>query len=319
MLGAEGEGVSYDVLTGLVVAQAWELEQLRLRVEQLAADNAELRARLGRNSQNSSTPPSADRLAKPPPRSMRTRGERRAGKQPRAPGAGLAQVAIPGPYGPNVVAIAAYLSAQHHVPTGRLVEILFDLVDVQVSAGWAVDVCRRVGDAVAAANEAVKDVIAAAPVAYFDESVTWVAGRNRWLHIAATATLTAYHIDEHGRSAKSITAFGILPRFTGLAVHDAYSAYNSFACTHALCNAHVLREATGIASRPRRRLGRRPGQPAQRAHRWAEHWRWQGHQRLPAFKLDDLYWRYDRLIDRALKLHPQHTGNSWTLAASTQT
>ena len=55
--------------------------------------------------------------------------------------------------------------------------------------------------------------------------MTRVAGRNHGLHTAATATLTAYHIDEHGRSGKSIAAFGILPRFTGVAMHDACSAY----------------------------------------------------------------------------------------------
>jgi hypothetical protein len=47
-----------------------------------------------------------------------------------------------------------------------------------------------------------------ADVAYFDETVTLVAGRNHWLHAAATAGLTAYHIDEHGRSIASMTAFG---------------------------------------------------------------------------------------------------------------
>jgi transposase len=37
----------------------------------------------------------------------------------------------------------------------------------------------------------------------------------------------------------SMTAFGILPRFTGVAIHDAYSGYDCFTtATHALCNAH---------------------------------------------------------------------------------
>jgi transposase len=376
------EGASYDALAGLVVAQARELDELRLRLEELAAENAELRARLGRNSQNSSTPPSQDGLDKPPPRSMRRSSGRKAGKQPGAPGAGLMQVAVPDReiphfppwcghctaplgrdavagdvvrrqvfdvpeagvevsehqlyaaacggcgavtrasapagvgapacYGPNVTAMAAYLSAQHHIPTDRVAEILADLAGIEVSAGWVAAACRRVKDVVAPANEAITDAIAAAPVAYFDESVTRVAGRNHWLHTAATATLTAYHIDEHGRSAKSIEAFGILPRFTGVAMHDAYSAYNTFTCTHALCNAHVLREATGIGEHD----------PAARAdgwaedlvnllgdaHRWVGHWREQGHHRLPEFKLDDLHRRYDRLVDRALALHPPRTG-----------
>ena len=40
--------------------------------------------------------------------------------------------------------------------------------------------------------------------------------------------MTTYHIDVFGRAAASITAFGILPRFTGVAVHDTYTGYDAF-------------------------------------------------------------------------------------------
>ncbi|MEV7964749.1 transposase [Sphaerisporangium sp. NPDC088356] len=154
-----------------------------------------------------------------------------------------------------------------------------------------------------------EDRAALVGVAHFDESVTRVSGKNHWLHVAATATLTAYHIDEHGRGAESITAFGIPPRFTGVAIHDAYRPYQAFdACTHALCNAHIVREATGIGE----------FDPTARADGWAEAlvsllgdgYRWvaarrtNGHDRLPDFKLDDLSRRYDELVERALAAHP---------------
>jgi transposase len=128
-----------------------------------------------------------------------------------------------------------------------------------------------------------------------------------------TSRLTAYHIDEHGRASASITAFGILPRFTEVAVHDAYSGYDGFtAATHALCNAHILREATGISEYdPQARadgwtedLVNLLGD----AHRWVAHWRAQGHTSLPPFKLDDLSGRYDRLVERALTVHPPRPG-----------
>ena len=211
-----------------------------------------------------------------------------------------------------MTAMAAYLSAQHHIPVDRVAEILADLAGVEPSPGFIVQACRRVAGAVAPANTAITDAIAAAPVAHFDESVTRVAGRNHWPHTAATATLTAYHIDEHGRSAKSIVAFGILPRFTGVAIHDAYSAYNGFACVHALCNAHVLREAAGIGEHDR--VARDDGWAADLvdllgdAHRWVRHWQDKGHRQLPAFKLADPRGRYDRLIERALNVHPPRTG-----------
>jgi transposase len=62
----------------------------------LAARVAELERRLGKDSSNSSRPPSQDGLGKPPaPRQQRRGGGRAPGKQPGAPGAHLAQVACP--------------------------------------------------------------------------------------------------------------------------------------------------------------------------------------------------------------------------------
>ena len=224
-----------------------------------------------------------------------------------------AGVSAPAVYGPMVTTLAAYLAAQHHIPVARITEILADLAGIEVSPGWVMTACTRMAASVAPANDAIRDAIAGAGVAHFDETVTRVAGRNHWLHAAATSRLTAYHIDEHGRAVASMIAFGILPRFTGVAVHDAYSGYDGFTtCTHALCNAHILREATGIGEfDPQARadgwaedlvslLGD--------AHRWVAHWRGRNHTRLPAFKLDDLSARYDRLVERALTIHPARSG-----------
>ncbi len=227
----------------------------------------------------------------------------------------VAPLGVTGPavYGPMVTTLAAYLAAQHHIPVARIVEILADLAGIDVSPGWVTTACTRMAAAVSPVNEAIKDAIAGAAVAHFDETVTRVAGRNHWLHAAATSRLTAYHIDEHGRAVASMTAFGILPRFTGVAVHDAYSGYDGFTTTtHALCNAHILREATGIGEFDP--LARTDGWTETLvnllgdAHRWVAHWREHSHTSLPAFKLDDLSARYDLVVERALNLHPARPG-----------
>ena len=236
-----------------------------------------------------------------------------AGCGVRTRAAAPAGVSGPAVYGPTVTMLAGYLAAQHHIPVARITEILADLAGIEVSPGWVTTACTRMAAAVAPADEAVRDAIAAAPVAHFDETVTRVAGRNHWLHAAATSRLTAYHIDEHGRSTLSMTAFGILPRFTGVAVHDAYSGYDGFTtATHALCNAHILREATGIGEFDA--LARADGWTEHLvnllgdAHRWVAHWRGQGRHRLPDFKLDDLSGRYDRIVEHALNVHQHRPG-----------
>jgi transposase len=81
---------------------------------------------------------------------------------------------------------------------------------------------------------------------------------------------------------------------------------------NALCNAHILREATGIGEFDP--LARTDGWTEHLvtllgdAHRWVAHWRTQDHTALPPFKLDDLSARYDLLVEHALNVHQHRPG-----------
>jgi transposase len=72
----------------LIEALSAELGAARVRI-------AELEARLGQTSKNSSKPPSSDGLAKPAPKSLRKRSARKPGGQAGHPGSTLAPVAVP--------------------------------------------------------------------------------------------------------------------------------------------------------------------------------------------------------------------------------
>jgi transposase len=72
----------------LIEALQGELARMRVRV-------AELEARLGQTSKNSSKPPSSDGLAQPAPKSLRKRSGRKSGGQAGHPGLTLAPVAVP--------------------------------------------------------------------------------------------------------------------------------------------------------------------------------------------------------------------------------
>lgn len=71
------------------------LAQRDALIAALAARVAELEARLGKNSRNSSKPPSSDGLAKPAPRSLRRASGRKPGKQPGGQGFRLQPRAVP--------------------------------------------------------------------------------------------------------------------------------------------------------------------------------------------------------------------------------
>jgi transposase len=80
---------TYAELAALVQVQAETIESLRSEV-------AELKARLGMNSRNSSKPPSSEGLAKPvAPKSLRRRSGRKPGGQSGHKGETLRQVAVP--------------------------------------------------------------------------------------------------------------------------------------------------------------------------------------------------------------------------------
>mgnify|MGYP000521768183 CR=1 FL=1 len=82
------EQLSRAQLLVVVTEQAAQIVTLTVQVEVLAGQVADLNAKVGRNSQNSSMPPSSDRFVKPA-RPVRGRSGRKPGKQPGAPGASL--------------------------------------------------------------------------------------------------------------------------------------------------------------------------------------------------------------------------------------
>jgi len=88
------ESLSREDLLALLALQQRQIEDLKFTVVRLTEEVSELRAKLGRNSGNSSMPPSSDVFAKPDRRKKPSSGRSR-GKQPGAPGVSLELVEHP--------------------------------------------------------------------------------------------------------------------------------------------------------------------------------------------------------------------------------
>jgi len=298
-----------------------ENSTMALRIESLVSRIAELEKRLGRNSQNSSLPPSSDlfgRAARPesPNRAARRAMGRKPGKQPGSEGKHLAAVENPdevrfhppscctscgedlraafvervevrqvveipepapvvtehrvehrrcgcgtltkgvfpnearGPvsYGPRTRARGLYLLARQHLPFERAAEAMADLFGVKVSTGFLDALYSEGADVLSPFLDEVLAQLLASPVVHMDETSDKVAKTTAWFHVACNDLLTLLHADV-SRGRRGVEATGVMPSFTGVAVHDRLGLYFTYdKATHGLCGAHLLRNLASVAS-----------------------------------------------------------------------
>ena len=255
------------------------MARLEAEIAALREENAELKRQLGQNSQNSSKPPSTDSpFTKPAPKSLRRKSGRKPGGQPGHPGSTLALVDHPDEtlrhepgscsgcgtdlaraavagmerrqvfdlppmtvrvtehrliarrcacgtttcaaapdgvtarvsYGPRITAIILYLYVGQFLSKNRTAQALAELFGTPVSEGTVAAMSER-------AAGGLDDVL---------------------------ARLITCH-PNRGRAA--MDAAGVLPRFGGVAVHDAWAPYDTYlGPAHQLCCAHALRELQGV-------------------------------------------------------------------------
>jgi transposase len=144
-------------------------------------------------------------------------------------------------FGPNLRALSVYLNQHHLIPMKRLSEIINDWFGTTLSPGSIASWVEQSGMQVKSVVEQIKAALSGSPVLHCDETGLYVEGRRVWLHVHATPQLTLFE-PQAKRGKVGIDALGILPNFAGTAVHDNWSAYHTYGCAHALCNAHLLRE-----------------------------------------------------------------------------
>lgn len=151
-------------------------------------------------------------------------------------------------YGPRIQGLGAYLMDRRHLPVARTAELLADAFGAPVSTGWLASLQLRAAKLLTPFLDAVRERVRRAPVAHFDEAGARVAGSLAWVHVTCTGELTVLYLGP-GRGRESIEAGGILGAgFNGVSVHDGLPAYRAYPVQHGLCNAHHLRERTGIAA-----------------------------------------------------------------------
>ncbi len=157
-----------------------------------------------------------------------------------------AGVSAPTQYGPRMRALGIYLTAAQHLPYKRAAGLLSDWLGASLSTGTLVAFVKDGASDLSAFLDRVHEQIICSPVVHFDETGVRAGGRGRWLHSSSTNTLTFYALHDR-RGTEGIDHAGVLARFEGIAIHDGWPQYRTYgSATHALCNAHHLRELLAI-------------------------------------------------------------------------
>ncbi len=152
-------------------------------------------------------------------------------------------VSAPVQYGPRLKAAVVQLTHHHMMPVSRTGELMGDLFGLPLADATVLAINEEARQILAPTVTAMGEALKTAPVAHADETGMKVAGKLYWLHVLATAIVTWIGCHAN-RGKKAFDAFGILGEFVGTLVHDGWKPYRDLACTHALCNAHHLRELT---------------------------------------------------------------------------
>jgi transposase len=171
--------------------------------------------------------------------------ERECGCGQRSRGTAPEGAQAPVQYGPRIAAIIVYLYVGQFLSKKRTAQALAELFGVPLSSGTVAALTARAAGKLGGFLERVRQDIAASPVAGFDETGFRVEGRLHWVHCARTGKYSLLTVHEK-RGKRAMDAMGILPSFAGIAVHDAWGPYDTYAAGHQLCCAHAQRELQAV-------------------------------------------------------------------------
>src|SRR5260370_21304046 len=109
-------------------------------------------------------------------------------------------------------ALAVYLQCVHLLPYARTCQIPSDLLGTSFSQASLQAALQRGSTQVEEALEYIKHGLMGSQVMHNDETGVRIAGKGRWVHVAATSHLTYYQYHEQ-RGKQAPDSIRLLPHF----------------------------------------------------------------------------------------------------------
>jgi len=153
------------------------------------------------------------------------------------------QAQAPLQYGPSAKALAVYLHWYQLLPLARTCEFFAQKLNLPLSEATVMAMGRQAHERLAVWDAQIRDQLLAANVLHADETGINVDAKGNWLHVLSNEYLT-YIYGHAKRGRQAVEQADILTQYKGVLVHDCWPTYFQYDCTHAICNAHILRELT---------------------------------------------------------------------------
>lgn len=217
-----------------------------------------------------------------------------------------AGVEQPAQYGPRVKAFAVYLHVHQLIPFERLKQLFTDLFGQPISTGTFIRMLDAADQALVPVEAEMRRQLLAEPVLHCDETGIRIE-KNAWLHVVSTDRLTLFRVHAQ-RGTQALADIDVLPHYQGIAVHDCYGSYFRYTGpTHAVCNAHILRELEAALELTDQAWPSQLRHLLLHAHKLVEHAKARGETSLPSDQRQEIRTDYADLVQQGKALNPVPT------------
>jgi transposase-like protein len=177
----------------------------------------------------------------------------------------------------------------------RIQELGADLLGCHLSEGSLANWIQQAARTLEPTMLRLKELLRCSHVTHVDETGARIKGLLHWFHVLANRWLTFYGWHRK-RGKQAINQMDIVPGYTGRLVHDRWVSYESYACKHSLCGAHLLRDCLSIVEHEKQPWAQAMYDLLLRMRAACEQWRASGAKAVPQAQRDALVLEYFELL-----------------------
>ena len=153
---------------------------------------------------------------------------------------------MPGPlqYGNGLKAYVVNLLICQMISLNRVQKLVKSLIGEALSESSLLKFVLRLYQVLEKWESVAINRLLISPAMNVDETSLRVEKQNYWIHVHAAGEITLKLLHRK-RGTEAINEINIIPRYSGVAIHDCWASYLTYNdCSHGLCGSHLVRELT---------------------------------------------------------------------------